>query len=204
MKYCCLKLLKGLLTEFHHSIQNLKNFHKNWKITYLIYTKLRRLWFMMFSFVFFCLSVFVIHDWSDEQVFMKFLYGYSLIKGRKDLSFGKICIIFQIQKKILNFWKCPWQWSALYECFLVMSCLWQVLIVGAGPCGLRMAIECALLGAKVVVIDMRSYISRNNVLHLWPFVIQDIKLLGGKIFHSRFCVGAIDHVSKWYSSVNIT
>ena len=68
--------------------------------------------------------------------------------------------------------------------------------MGAGPCGLRMAIECALLGAKVVVVEARNYLSRNNVLHLWPFVIHDIKKLGGKSLFRQFCVGGIDHISK--------
>ena len=79
---------------------------------------------------------------------------------------------------------------------LLSHVLRQVLIVGAGPCGLRMAIECALLGAKTVVLEARDYISRNNVLHLWPFVIQDIKRLGGKVLFRQFCTGGIDHISK--------
>ncbi|XP_026319275.1 F-actin-monooxygenase Mical isoform X4 [Hyposmocoma kahamanoa] len=71
----------------------------------------------------------------------------------------------------------------------------KVLIIGAGPCGLRAAIECQLLGAKVVVIEKRDRMSRNNVLHLWPFVIQDLRALGAKKFFGKFCAGAIDHIS---------
>ena len=37
--------------------------------------------------------------------------------------------------------------------------------------------------------------SRNNVLHLWPFVIQDLRSLGAKKFFGKFCAGAIDHIS---------
>ncbi|KOB78888.1 Protein MICAL-3 [Operophtera brumata] len=37
--------------------------------------------------------------------------------------------------------------------------------------------------------------SRNNVLHLWPFVIQDLKALGAKKFFGKFCAGSIDHIS---------
>lgn len=37
--------------------------------------------------------------------------------------------------------------------------------------------------------------SRNNVLHLWPFVIEDLRALGAKKFFGRFCAGAIDHIS---------
>ncbi|XP_075991508.1 molecule interacting with CasL isoform X4 [Anticarsia gemmatalis] len=71
----------------------------------------------------------------------------------------------------------------------------KVLIIGAGPCGLRAAIECQLLGAKVVVIEKRDRMSRNNVLHLWPFVIQDLRALGAKKFFGKFCAGSIDHIS---------
>lgn len=44
------------------------------------------------------------------------------------------------------------------------------------PCGLRAAIECALLGSRVVVLEQRDKFSRNNVLHLWEFVIADLKV----------------------------
>ncbi|XP_045509576.1 F-actin-monooxygenase Mical-like isoform X1 [Colias croceus] len=71
----------------------------------------------------------------------------------------------------------------------------KVLIIGAGPCGLRAAIECQLLGAKVVIVEKRDRISRNNVLHLWPFVIHDLKALGAKKFFGKFCAGSIDHIS---------
>ncbi|XP_061382556.1 F-actin-monooxygenase Mical isoform X6 [Danaus plexippus] len=71
----------------------------------------------------------------------------------------------------------------------------KVLLIGAGPCGLRAAIECQLLGAKVVVIEKRDRFSRNNVLHLWPFVIHDLRALGAKKFFGKFCAGAIDHIS---------
>ncbi|XP_031346644.1 F-actin-monooxygenase Mical-like isoform X2 [Photinus pyralis] len=71
----------------------------------------------------------------------------------------------------------------------------RVLIIGAGPCGLRTAIEAQLLGAKVVVVEKRDRMSRNNVLHLWPFVIEDLRALGAKKFFGKFCAGAIDHIS---------
>ncbi|KAL7992187.1 hypothetical protein Chor_016443, partial [Crotalus horridus] len=71
----------------------------------------------------------------------------------------------------------------------------QCLIVGGGPCGLRTAIELAFLGAKVVVIEKRDAFSRNNVLHLWPFTIHDLRSLGAKKFYGKFCAGSIDHIS---------
>lgn len=45
------------------------------------------------------------------------------------------------------------------------------------------------------MIEKRDRLSRNNVLHLWPFVIEDLRALGAKKFFGRFCAGAIDHIS---------
>ncbi|XP_016130137.1 protein-methionine sulfoxide oxidase mical3a-like, partial [Sinocyclocheilus grahami] len=71
----------------------------------------------------------------------------------------------------------------------------KCLIIGAGPCGLRTAIELGFLGAKVVLLEKRDAFSRNNVLHLWPFTIHDLRGLGAKKFYGKFCAGAIDHIS---------
>ena len=71
-----------------------------------------------------------------------------------------------------------------------------MLVIGGGPVGLRTAIEVALLGGKAVVVEKRDRLSRNNVLHLWPFLISDLKALGAKKFFGKFCAGAIDHISK--------
>lgn len=71
----------------------------------------------------------------------------------------------------------------------------KCLIVGGGPCGLRTAIELAFLGAKVIVVEKRDTFSRNNVLHLWPFTIHDLRSLGAKKFYGKFCAGSIDHIS---------
>lgn len=72
----------------------------------------------------------------------------------------------------------------------------RVFIVGGGPIGLRLAIDCILLGCDVVVVEKRSTFSRNNVLHVWPFTIEDLKQLGAKKFYGKFCAGAIDHISE--------
>ena len=76
-----------------------------------------------------------------------------------------------------------------------------MLIIGAGPVGLRLAMECILLGAEVMVTEKRTTFSRNNVLHLWPFTIEDLRQLGAKKFYGKFCAGAIDHVSKFLHKV---
>ncbi|XP_056589123.1 F-actin-monooxygenase mical1 [Triplophysa dalaica] len=71
----------------------------------------------------------------------------------------------------------------------------KCLVLGAGPCGLRTAIELALLGAQVVVLEKRGSFARNNVLHLWPYTIRDLRNLGAKKFYGRFCTGTLDHIS---------
>ncbi|XP_064145657.1 F-actin-monooxygenase MICAL1 isoform X1 [Loxodonta africana] len=71
----------------------------------------------------------------------------------------------------------------------------KCLVVGAGPCGLRTAVELALLGAHVVLVEKRTKFSRHNVLHLWPFTIHDLRALGAKKFYGRFCTGTLDHIS---------
>ncbi|XP_029991782.1 LOW QUALITY PROTEIN: protein-methionine sulfoxide oxidase mical2b-like [Sphaeramia orbicularis] len=116
----------------------------------------------------------------------------------------------------------PLDYSNFYSCLKAAVCHWKVkalwtkldkraqqkvynqnkacqgtrcLIIGGGPCGLRTAIELALLGCKVVVIEKRDTFSRNNVLHLWPFTIHDLRGLGAKKFYGKFCAGSIDHIS---------
>ncbi|XP_077911009.1 F-actin-monooxygenase MICAL1 isoform X5 [Halichoerus grypus] len=71
----------------------------------------------------------------------------------------------------------------------------KCLVVGAGPCGLRAAVELALLGARVLLVEKRTKFSRHNVLHLWPFTIHDLRALGAKKFYGRFCTGTLDHIS---------
>lgn len=53
----------------------------------------------------------------------------------------------------------------------------SALIIGAGPSGLRTAIEFALLGSRVFVVEKRDTFSRNNVIHLWPSIIYDLKVM---------------------------
>ncbi|XP_028306358.1 protein-methionine sulfoxide oxidase mical3a isoform X13 [Gouania willdenowi] len=111
-------------------------------------------------------------------------------------------VFYHKLKSKLNYWKAKALWSKLDKRFSHKeykkgrACASsKCLIIGAGPCGLRTAIELAFLGAKVVLLEKRDAFSRNNVLHLWPFTIHDLKGLGAKKFHGKFCAGAIDHIS---------
>jgi len=69
----------------------------------------------------------------------------------------------------------------------------NVLIVGAGPCGLRTAIETQMLGATTVILERRDGFTRNNVLKLWKFLMEDLKSLGAKKLYGMFCAGNINH-----------
>ncbi|XP_042351707.1 protein-methionine sulfoxide oxidase mical3a isoform X20 [Plectropomus leopardus] len=115
---------------------------------------------------------------------------------------GEYRIFYHKLKSKLNYWKAKALWAKLdkracqkeYKKGRVCANS-KCLIIGAGPCGLRTAIELAFLGAKVVLLEKRDAFSRNNVLHLWPFTIQDLRGLGAKKFYGKFCAGAIDHIS---------
>lgn len=71
----------------------------------------------------------------------------------------------------------------------------SILISGAGPSGLRAAIEAALHGAKVTIVELRTEFSRKNCLHLWPFMVEDLRSLHIKYFYPSFCSGAVEHVN---------
>ncbi|XP_075299042.1 F-actin-monooxygenase MICAL1 isoform X2 [Opisthocomus hoazin] len=126
--------------------------------------------------------------------------------------FGELCRRLGLQgsglqlyhglKAALNYWSAKALWSKLdkkaghkdYDQGTACAST-KCLVVGAGPCGLRAAIELALLGARVVLLEKRDSFSRNNVLHLWPFTIHDLRALGAKKFYGRFCTGTLDHIS---------
>ncbi|XP_010166896.2 F-actin-monooxygenase MICAL1, partial [Antrostomus carolinensis] len=110
--------------------------------------------------------------------------------------------LYHSLKAALNYWSAKALWSKLdkkaghkdYDQGTACAAT-KCLVVGAGPCGLRVAIELALLGARVVLVEKRDSFSRNNVLHLWPFTIHDLRALGAKKFYGRFCTGTLDHIS---------
>ncbi|XP_064794373.1 protein-methionine sulfoxide oxidase mical3b-like isoform X1 [Oncorhynchus masou masou] len=105
-------------------------------------------------------------------------------------------------KERLSYWKANALWAKLdkraahHEYGKGRVCAnTTCVIIGAGPCGLRTAVELGFLGARVVLLEKRDAFSRNNVLHLWPFTIHDLRGLGAKKFYGKFCAGAIDHIS---------
>uniref|UniRef100_A0A671UC59 F-actin monooxygenase n=1 Tax=Sparus aurata TaxID=8175 RepID=A0A671UC59_SPAAU len=129
-------------------------------------------------------------------------------------SFSQLCEHLQLDrsgaerplyrpiKRRLNYWKANALWAKLdrraaqqeYQRARVCNNT-TCVIIGAGPCGLRTAVELSFMGARVVLLEKRDSFSRNNVLHLWPFTIHDLRGLGAKKFHGKFCAGSIDHIS---------
>uniref|UniRef100_A0A8C2ZZX5 F-actin monooxygenase n=1 Tax=Cyclopterus lumpus TaxID=8103 RepID=A0A8C2ZZX5_CYCLU len=148
---------------------------------------------------------------KSHVLFDKFVQG-TTCKGTLK-AFQELCdhlevkpceyrVFYHKLKSKLNYWKAKALWAKLdkracqkeYKKGRVCANS-KCLIIGAGPCGLRTAIELGFLGAKVVLLEKRDAFSRNNVLHLWPFTIQDLRGLGAKKFYGKFCAGAIDHIS---------
>ncbi|XP_024151390.1 F-actin-monooxygenase MICAL2 isoform X4 [Oryzias melastigma] len=130
------------------------------------------------------------------------LQAFNVLCRRLDLDPADHDTFYSSLKAKVSCWKANALWSKLdkrmshKEYKKGQACVnTKCLIIGGGPCGLRTAIELALMGAKVVVLEKRDSFSRNNVLHLWPFTIHDLRGLGAKKFHGKFCAGAIDHIS---------
>uniref|UniRef100_A0A8C2WT43 F-actin monooxygenase n=1 Tax=Cyclopterus lumpus TaxID=8103 RepID=A0A8C2WT43_CYCLU len=106
-------------------------------------------------------------------------------------------------KRRLNYWRANALWAKLdrranQQAYLQGGGVCRnttCVIIGAGPCGLRTAVELSFMGARVVLLEKRDSFSRNNVLHLWPFTIHDLRGLGAKKFYGKFCAGSIDHIS---------
>ncbi|XP_037316029.2 protein-methionine sulfoxide oxidase mical3a-like [Pungitius pungitius] len=130
-------------------------------------------------------------------------------------SFNQLCEHLQLDrgaaerplyrpiKRRLNYWRANALWAKLDRRANQQEYLkgdrvcsnTTCVIIGAGPCGLRTAVELSFMGARVVVVEKRDSFSRNNVLHLWPFTIHDLRGLGAKKFYGKFCAGSIDHIS---------
>uniref|UniRef100_A0A8C1JDN1 F-actin monooxygenase n=1 Tax=Cyprinus carpio TaxID=7962 RepID=A0A8C1JDN1_CYPCA len=130
------------------------------------------------------------------------LQAFSVLCRQLELNPSDYRGFYSSLKAAVTYWKVKGLWGKLdkrashKEYSKGKACAdTRCLIIGGGPCGFRTAIELALLGAKVVVIEKRDTFSRNNVLHLWPYTIQDLRDLGAKKFYGKFCAGSIDHIS---------
>ena len=126
-----------------------------------------------------------------DQSFSKLLEILDIQKDRFHIFFPKIKFALKahLPFKYKEIWKILENKSKQNVYGSGIADKQSVLVVGAGPCGLRAAIETQLLGAKTVVIERRNEFTRNNVLKLWKFLIDDLKLLGAKKFFGKFATG---------------
>jgi len=62
----------------------------------------------------------------------------------------------------------------------------RVLVSGAGPTGLRAAVEAALMGMRVHVIEKRAEFSRVNILMMWQNTADDMIAYGARTFYPKF------------------
>ncbi|XP_029969017.1 LOW QUALITY PROTEIN: protein-methionine sulfoxide oxidase mical3b-like [Salarias fasciatus] len=149
---------------------------------------------------------------SAQELFDEFVSASTCRAALR--SFGQLCEHLQLDratasrplyrpiKRRLNYWKANALWAKLdrraaqHEALGARACSnTTCVVIGAGPCGLRTAVELGFMGARVVLVEKRDSFSRNNVLHLWPFTIHDLRGLGAKKFYGKFCAGSIDHIS---------
>ena len=66
----------------------------------------------------------------------------------------------------------------------------RVVLIGAGPIGLRTAIELAAIGAEVTVLERRDSFNRLQIVRLWDYVEQDLIEMGVKIIDPSIFTGA--------------
>jgi hypothetical protein len=142
------------------------------------------------------------HRLCDSTAFLEILSLFEELCGECGVDHRQYHGLVQELKTQLTLWKCQdifkiYETKANHPVYKNQECCrgMRCLVIGAGPVGLRSAIEAALLGAKVEVVEKRSYFSRNNVLHLWPFLLTDLRNLGAKKFYGKFCSGDLDHIS---------
>ena len=139
----------------------------------------------------------------DSTAFLEILSLFEELCGECGVDHRQYHGLVQELKTQLTLWKCQdifkiYESKANHPVYKNQECCrgMRCLVIGAGPVGLRSAIEAALLGAKVEVVEKRSDFSRNNVLHLWPFLLTDLRNLGAKKFYGKFCSGDLDHISE--------
>jgi len=70
----------------------------------------------------------------------------------------------------------------------------EIFISGAGPNGLRAAVDGALSGMKVTIVEKRNKFSRLNVIKTWRQTVDDLISLGMKIYLPKIKTHGVLHV----------
>ena len=139
----------------------------------------------------------------DATTFSQANESFSKVLSVLEVKPGPFHTFFPKIKQLL-FHQLPYKYQAIWDVIEKKSKLsvygkgiaksYSVLVIGAGPCGLRTAIETQFLGAQTLVVEKREDFTRNNVLKLWKFVVEDLKMLGIKNVLRRFCTGSVNHI----------
>ena len=73
----------------------------------------------------------------------------------------------------------------------------RVVVSGAGPVGLRAAVEAAMMGMEVWLLEKRETFSRVNILTLWKQTADDLVSFGARAFYPRFSNLALPTSCTW-------
>ena len=131
-----------------------------------------------------------------NESFSKVLHALQIKPGPFHIFFPKLkaLLVQQLPYKYKAIWDILEKKSKLSVYGKGIAKSYSVLVIGAGPCGLRTAIETQFLGAQTVVAEKRENFTRNNILKLWKFVVEDLKMLGVKSVLKQFCTGSVNHI----------
>ena len=131
-----------------------------------------------------------------NESFSKVLSALEMKPGPFHTFFPKLkqLLLHQLPYKYQAIWNVIEKKSKLNVYGKGIAKSYSVLVVGAGPCGLRTAIETQFLGAQTLVVEKREDFTRNNILKLWKFVVEDLKMLGIKSVLRQFCTGSVNHI----------
>ena len=142
-------------------------------------------------------------NFYDATNFSQALESFSKVLNKLELKPGPFHTFFPKLKGLLLH-QLPYKYQSIWDVLERRSKLgvygkgiaksFSVLAIGAGPCGLRTAIETQFLGAQTLVVEKREDFTRNNILKLWKFVVEDLKMLGIKSVLKQFCTGSVNHI----------
>eukprot|EP00835_Amoeboradix_gromovi_P006239 NODE_699_length_5074_cov_0.203417.p1 type:complete len:547 gc:universal NODE_699_length_5074_cov_0.203417:3497-1857(-) len=62
----------------------------------------------------------------------------------------------------------------------------KLVISGCGPCGLRAAVQSAMIGFNVTCVELRDTFSRHNVIKTWRCTINDLTSFGLRHYFPSF------------------
>jgi hypothetical protein len=70
-----------------------------------------------------------------------------------------------------------------------------LVVAGAGPVGLRSAIEAILLGFPTTIVERRTQVSRHNIIKTWQHTVDDFVSLGAQVFFPGLRAHDVPHLA---------